>query len=125
MTVPRALSIPLLIVTVLPVVYFAVFFVSFFSDSATGTTELPLFGSFDTLLTLHLLTALLLVAIPVFYVTHAFNNKRLPSDKRLLWVIVLIFGSSLSALAYWFHYIWKRPVRNDEGDAPRRDSALL
>ena len=114
MRIPRVLSILVLIITLLPAAYFVLFFVSMFSD-ATASGAVPVFGTFDRMLTLHLVTTVLLVAIPVFYVTHAFNNQHLPSDKRLLWVIVLIFGSSISASIYWFCHIWNQRMSRGKG----------
>ena len=49
----------------------------------------------------------LTVALLVFYVVHAFKNERLVGDKRVLWVVVMFFGSFVAGIIYWWIYIWR------------------
>jgi hypothetical protein len=119
MSIGRPLAIAIAFVTVLPAAYMALFFASVFAEvGAERTTDtMPIFGSFETMMVLHLSTMLLSVAILVFYLVHAFRNQQLAQDKRVLWVILLFFGSFIAAIIYWFLYIWRSPVPEEPSRA--------
>ncbi len=117
---PTALLIGL--VTAWPIVYMVLFFASMFAGVAPGSeaTDLPVFGGFETLMAFHLATMVAMLAVVVFYVVHAFKNDALGSEKRILWVIVLLLGGSFAAPIYWFHYVWRSP--QEANRAPRGSS---
>jgi hypothetical protein len=80
-----------------------------FESDAPRSETMPVFGDFKTMMVLHLATMLVMLGLTVFYVVHAFKNPALASDKRLLWVLVLIFGSFIAGAVYWVLYVWRTP----------------
>ena len=107
----RPISLLIGIVTLWPLVYFVLFLASGFLDVSSGTAQdaMPIFGTFKTMMTLHLATMGLMLLLMIFYIVHAFKNLALTSDKRLHWVIVLFFGSFVAGIIHWFHYVWRHP----------------
>lgn len=87
------------------------FFASIFMDvtSADPNATMPIFGSFDVMMTLHLLTMLLSVSLLIFYIVHLFKNSAMEKDIRIIWVILLLFGNFIAAIIYWWLYIWRTP----------------
>ena len=84
--------------------FIAYMFISFgrAGESATGAPAL-----FRYVFLLHLLTMVLMFALIALYLVHAFRTDLLPSDRRVLWVVVLLFGFVLAAPIYWYFYLWK------------------
>lgn len=111
MTLSKPVSLVVGFITLLPGVYMAMFFASIFMDvnSANPNTTMPIFGSFGVMMTLHLLTMLLSVALLIFYIVHLFKNAALEKDARIIWVILLLFGNFIAAIIYWWLYIWRPP----------------
>lgn len=70
--------------------------------------EPPMF--FFYLFPLHFLTMLLMFGLTATYVVHAFRTDLVDPDKRVIWVIALIFGNILAFPIYWYLYMW-RPLR--------------
>ena len=117
MKVPKSLAILVGLVILWPFVYMVLFFASFFGE-ATGHGQpdsMPIFGTFEAMMTLHLATMALMMGLLVFYVVHAFKNPQLASDKRLLWVVVLFFGSFIAGLVYWWFYVWPTSKQSPPG----------
>ncbi|MBZ0090393.1 MAG: hypothetical protein K8H90_08460 [Thermoanaerobaculia bacterium] len=111
MTFGKPLALAIAAVTLLPGLYMVLLSASAFADFGAPRSpgNMAIFGSFETMMALHLGTMLLSIAFLVFYVVHAFKNQRLTQDKRVLWVILLFFGSFIAAIVYWANYIWRVP----------------
>ena len=122
MKIAKPMALILGLVTLLPGVYMACFFAIFFAEfGSTGSPEsMPIFGSFETMMALHLGTMLLSVLLLIFYIVHAFKNQKLQQDKRVLWVIVLFFGSFIAGIIYWWIYVWRAvPLEVDDSGIAR------
>lgn len=94
-----------------PLVYTALFIGFFFlamlfgpGRAETGTSVGPQWALF---IGVHLLTMLLILALEVFYIVNIFRNKRVESDKKALWAIVIFFGNAIAMPIYWYLFIWK------------------
>jgi hypothetical protein len=99
--------------TVWPPIYFCLFLsVAAFSFDSFGShsAKSPGIDLFRYIFPLHLLTMLLMFALTAIYVVHAFRTDELTQDKRMLWVIVLFFGSLFAFPIYWWFYL--RPSRH-------------
>jgi len=120
MKIGRLIALQIGILTALPLVYMVLFFATFFAAAGPGRTAhaMPIFGSFERMMVLHLGTMVLTVALLVFYIVHAFKNERLSGEKRILWVLVLFFGTFIAELIYWWIYVWGPPA---EGPRPGED----
>ena len=88
------------ILTVLPIVYIIYFIASFFNFS----NDLE---NFELMMMLHLFTMVLTIGLLIFYIVNAYNSKKLTTDKRSLWIIILFLGSFIAMAIYWYLYIWK------------------
>ena len=111
MKTSKLLSFLIGLVALWPLVYMFLFFASgFLTVSATeGADAMPVFGTFENMMVLHLVTMGAMLLLMIFYIVHAFKNQALTSEKRLLWVLVLFFGSFVAGIIYWFHYVWRQP----------------
>jgi len=122
MRISKPLAALIGVATILPAIYMALFFATFSSGLSPGATadEMPIFGTFQTMMAFHLAVMALTVVLLVFYVVHAFKNERLVGDKRVLWVVVIFFGSFVAGIVYWWIYIWHdEPLHSsDQGRDP-------
>ncbi|HJW96315.1 MAG TPA: hypothetical protein VJ901_22085 [Thermoanaerobaculia bacterium] len=105
-----------------PVIYFFLFigFMFFmFASMSTGHANQP-FNGFWLIFPIHLLTMILMFVVIAMYVIHAFRTDRIPEDRRVLWVIVLLFGGLIAAPIYWYLYLWRPATYAPAGGAEYR-----
>lgn len=108
----RPATIVIGMLTIWPVLYIFVFFgfiIWTFISIGMGSTKPDSPGAFLFIFPLHMLTMLLMFALITIYVVHAFRTNLIPEDRRILWVVVLLFGNLIAAPIYWYLYMW-RPV---------------
>ena len=106
----------LAVLTIWPIVYFALFlsFIVFsFASIGSSAAKNPTLDLFKFIVPLHILTIFLMFALTAVYVVHAFRNDELASDRRILWVVVLLLGGMIASPVYWWFYL--RPSRPDAG----------
>jgi hypothetical protein len=98
------------LLTLWPIIYFVLFlaFISyaFATMNTTGRNSVADFG-FKYIFIVHPLTIVLMFALMAIYIIHAFKTDRIPQDKKVLWVVVLFFGSIMAFPIYWYLYMWK------------------
>ena len=97
----KPLVIPLGIVAVAPLLLFLA--VPFSSGE-----------SFRTLATLTVAATLFACAAFIFYVV---KTSAVPSDKRSLWLALILFGSLFVLPFFWFQYVWHRQSPASATDA--------
>jgi len=105
--------------TIWPVLYIFLFFgfiLWTFMSIGIGGAKPDSPGAFMIIFPLHMLTMLLMFALITVYVVHAFRTNLIPEDRRVLWVIVLLFGNLIAAPIYWYLYLW-RPVATADPSA--------
>jgi len=56
---------------------------------------------------LHLFTMLSMFVLMTIYVVHAFKTDLIPNDRRVLWVVVLLFGGIIACPIYWYLFMWR------------------
>lgn len=99
-----------------PIVYFCVFIgfmaLMFTSMSAPAGTQRGFPEAFKYVFILHLFTMLLMFVLMTTYVVHAFKTDLIPNDRRVLWVVVLLFGGFIACPIYWYLFLW-RPGNQD------------
>lgn len=101
------------VLTVWPPIYFCLFlsFMAFsFESIGSHAARTPRVDLFRYIFPIHMLTMLLMFALTAVYIVHAFRTDELAQDKRMLWVIVLFFGSIFAFPIYWWFYL--RPSRH-------------
>jgi hypothetical protein len=106
----RPVALLIGILTLLPAVYF-VFFIAFmfsmFSTVGSGAGKGPPVDMFRYVFPLHLGAMLLMFALMVIYIVHAFRTDRIAEDRRVLWVVVLFMGNLFAFPVYWYLYLWR------------------
>lgn len=126
----RTKKIWLGILTFLPILfviaYFIFFFMFFFSSTSglheveqfePNTHELPAtyVANFAILFALILLAGFISIGLIIYYVIHANNNPKNDSNKKLMWILVLVFTSSIGSIVYYFVEILPLPNDNPMG----------
>ena len=107
------------VLTVWPPIYFCLFlsFIAFtFASIDNHHGGSPRTDLFMYVVPLHLLTMILMFALTAVYVVHAFRSDEVVQDRRVLWVIILFFGSMFAFPIYWWFYM--RPSRPVAAAAP-------
>lgn len=108
----KFLKILLALVTVWPLFYVVLFMVYFVSPFDSQLFGLPFFS---IILPLHLLTMLVIAALLTFYMVNLFRNKRIDSNTKGIWAIVMVMGTLGALPVYWYLYIWKdEPVTSSQ-----------
>lgn len=108
----RPIAALLGVLTLIPLVYLAVFLVfvvpKLSSVGRPGGITQPLFGQLTTL-SFGLGTAVigLSLALLAFFAAFAHRTTNVPSDKKGLWVAVLLFGNIIAMPVFWYIYVWR------------------
>lgn len=53
------------------------------------------------------------LCLGLFYIFHIFRNELLDTEKKVLWLTVLIILNGLTMPFYWYLYLWKNLDRKD------------
>lgn len=76
--------------------------------SGVSSSELGRHTSiFQLLLPGHVFTRLDLVALGVIYLVYVARTSRLPTETKVFWAAMLVFGSVIVMLLFWSWHIWK------------------
>lgn len=51
-------------------------------------------------------TVLTTLALMVFYIVHALNNKTIDSTEKVIWILIFIFIGAIGFPIYWFMRLW-------------------
>jgi threonine/homoserine/homoserine lactone efflux protein len=98
--------------TAWPVIYFFGFLlgvlVIFISNDEQSVGDIG-----DVLVPLHIGTMLVTIGMVAFYIVHAFRNRRIREDHRLLWVIAIFAGNIFVMPIYWYLYVWRGSATAD------------
>lgn len=88
---------------------FLLVFYHFFSFIFLNDPGMPMqfFSYLAYILPYTLLFFLLYLGLTVFYLIHAVQNKDLDTEKRFLWITILLLLNGLSMPLYWYIHIWK------------------
>lgn len=110
--------IPLLLL----LVYFIVFFKFFFvlmgnaADNPFHQDEVPVmfFANFFWMFLLIGLSVVIGLGIMIYYLIHVNNNPKLDSNKKIMWMLILIFVNSIGSIVYYFIEILPLKEPSDE-----------
>jgi hypothetical protein len=61
---------------------------------------------------------LLYLGLGIFYLVHVIRNPAMDTEKRVLWIVVLIAFNGISMPVYWYVHLWK------EQPKPKSDPTL-
>ena len=115
MRLSRPVAILVGFLTLLPLVYMVYFFVTiastFVQASPGAHADSGAFGrSFQLLMALHLSAMLLTFLLLAFYIVHVFKCPAFTDNRRVLWALVIFFGSFVGMGVYWYLNIWREPA---------------
>jgi hypothetical protein len=100
--------------TAWPPIYMLLFFAWIVVTFATSDDGSPAGPGFGVVLGFHLATILLSLALLVVYVRHALRSGRVPTDQRLLWVVILCLGNAIAMPIYWWLFVWNDGDRHPQ-----------
>jgi len=93
-------KIVLLIMGLLPVIFFTLLF----------TIAGPHVESKNVfLVVMTLVSGLVPFVLFVYYSIHVCRNNRMTKENKYLWIAILFFGHILAFPFYWYMYIWNKP----------------
>ena len=98
------------VATLWPILYMFIFFMFIFSMVLFMPNQSPGEGPptwFFIIFPLHILTILWIFGLTIFYILNIFKNDRVDQDKKVLWAVVIFFGSMFAMPVYWYLYIWR------------------
>lgn len=110
----KSTKIALGIGTVWPILYMFIFIIFIFSmvlflpSGETSSTSGPPVWFF-AIFPIHFLTILWIWVLVIIYIVDVFRNDRVPKDKQVLWLIVILLGGIIAMPIYWYLYIWREP----------------
>jgi predicted membrane channel-forming protein YqfA (hemolysin III family) len=91
------------LLSVWPIVYFFLFLgligYVFVASPQNG------FDAFRYIFLVHIATFILMFALMATYLVHLFRDDRLPSDRRILWALVLLLFGIFAFPVYWWLYV--------------------
>ncbi|MDP4181334.1 MAG: hypothetical protein Q8942_09605 [Bacillota bacterium] len=110
----KGLKIILGLFTLWPPVYIIIFLFWFMSMffSMTGPS-IRVENQFFTFVVMHILTMLLMFVLMTIYLINVYRNVNVDKDKKLLWTVLILFGSMVAMPIYWYSFIWKEPTQNN------------
>jgi len=96
------------VLSVWPVVYFFAFLglIGYIFEASPKQG----FQVFQDVFLIHLATIVLMFALMATYLVHLFREDRLPSDRRVLWAVVLLLFGMFAFPVYWWLYVRPRGV---------------
>ena len=97
------------VLTIWPVVYIALFITVVVGKAFSGEGE----GIGVWLLVLHVATMLLMFGLLAVYAIDIFRNPAVREDRRVMWLVLVLFLNIGAMPVYWWHYMRRR----DTGDA--------
>ncbi|MHB0970999.1 MAG: hypothetical protein ACYC7A_10465 [Thermoanaerobaculia bacterium] len=97
------------VLTVLPLIYMALFFVGFFLSMSSDPGDSVVFDHFPIFMVVHFSVILLMFALLIFYVVFLFKTDAVRTDMKALWAVVLFFGGPIAMPVFWYLYVWRSP----------------
>lgn len=74
-----------------------------------GREGAGVFSNFQILFGIHIITMLMTFILITIYLVNVYRNVSVDKDKKILWTILILFGSIVAMPIYWFLFIWKDP----------------
>ena len=91
------------------------FFVPFFRGGMPPD-DMPDFmnGNFIGMFVMIGLMIMFSLGMLIYFIIHVANNKALDSTEKLVWILVIVFASTIGYPIYWYMKIWKENNTGDE-----------
>lgn len=91
---------------------FAVFMPTLpFQHHLTDGEEFPFqfFSRMAPFIIIVLISIVIQLSLIIYFCIHAFNNKAVRQEERVIWLVVFIFAGSIALPVYWILRIWPEP----------------
>jgi hypothetical protein len=101
--------LPLLLFAGYFILFFSFFFQLFMNAGQGGKMENPdvFMTQFISMFALIFLMVILTLGLLVYFIIHINNNKKLDSNEKLIWILIIIFVGMIGKPVYWYMKIWK------------------
>jgi len=99
--------------TIVPIIYMALFFASFF-PIMSGTDDSFIFDNFAVLMIVHLMVMLLTFGLVAFYIVFLFKTTTVKSEIKALWAVVLFMGGPIAMPIFWYLYVWSEKIEKPD-----------
>ena len=114
----KPVKIALGLASVWPILYGVLFFTMVIGTIFSAQRDAPPAGfpvAFGILMVLHLLTILLSLGLMVFYIVRIVREPRHDPEKRIIWILLLVFAGWAAMPVYWYLYIWREGAWGEGG----------
>ena len=99
----------LLTLTVLPVLYFGIFFIIVLGSIISHVQAALLQERFMYLMIAHVGVMLLLTALFGYYCVLLYRDSELDIAKKVIWIAAFLFTGPFGMLVFWYVMLWSRP----------------
>lgn len=112
MRINRSIAVVLGALTVLPILYLAIF-LGYLMPRLTslgqpgGIGEGQYFDLFNVVYRLQAVAAVLCIALVGLYVVFVYRSDTVPAGRRRLWLALLLFGNVVTMPIFWYLHIWR------------------
>lgn len=120
MKLNKAAKIILGILTFIPILFFfgafGIFFYQLFSIPFIENPQMPMLipPFLEYLVPLAIWLIFLSVGLFIFYIIHIIQNKNLDSEKRILWIVILVLVYGIAIPIYWYVHVWLNHNRTSD-----------
>jgi hypothetical protein len=104
------------ILSFLPLLFLTGYFILFFSfflqiinigqNGKMGDPEIFM-TQFIGMFAMLFLVGILTLGLLIYFIIHINNNKKLDSNEKLTWILIIIFVGMIGKPVYWYMKIWK------------------
>ncbi|MEP7277147.1 MAG: hypothetical protein ABI813_00770 [Bacteroidota bacterium] len=99
--------LPLLLIGAYLVVFFSFFFTALRNQQQEAFESQVFLQHIGWIIGTALLMGITSLAMKIYFIIHAVNNKVLDSTERLVWILIFIFAGTVGYPVYWYMRIWK------------------
>lgn len=103
------------ILSFLPILFIIIYFVGFFTvlitqipelEQNTGEIPTTFLSSIFGLLLFLILAGIIKLGLTIYYIIHASENPKNDSNKKIMWILILIFVGTIGNVVYYFLEIY-------------------
>jgi hypothetical protein len=100
---------PLFFLTGYFILFFSFFLQMFMNmDDPAKMAKPELFVTqFIGMFALLFLMGIVTLGLLIYFIIHINNNKKLDSNEKLIWILIIIFVGMIGKPVYWYMKIWK------------------
>lgn len=114
------------ILTFIPILFVAFFFVSLFTvlitqipelENNSGEFPIEFFKSIFGAILFLLLAIIIKIGLMIYYIIHASDNIKNDNTKKIMWILILVFIGTIGSVLYYFMEIY--PLDDKKLDTKR------